>query len=90
MLAIGNNELNDRPTYRKGDRVVRQSDGKVFKLRFGKDANTGREATVLAYIKDGDSSYVVGIGGRLLSGWELEKPRPPGSKRGEITPCKKR
>ncbi len=73
FLAIGNDELKGRPGYAKGSRVVRQKDGKVFEVRFGTDPKTGKEDGLLAFIKDGENSFLVGVGGSLLSGWELEQ-----------------
>lgn len=71
MLAIGNNELIGRPQYQKGTRIKRLSDGKVFTVGVGTNKETGEESNLLGCIKDGDISYMVGVAGSLLEGWEL-------------------
>ena len=71
MLAIGNNELAGRPQYRKGTRVQRLSDGKVFIVEVGTDAKTGKETNLLGCITEGDKSFMVGLASNLLDGWDL-------------------
>lgn len=73
MITIGNEELVGRPTYTWGDWVVRESDGAKFELRFATKTSTGEKDLMMAFIKDGDASFLVGIDRRLLKGWKLKE-----------------
>jgi hypothetical protein len=76
MLAVGNEELKGKPSYKKGTKVVRLSDGKLFTVDVGIDAETGKETNILGTVKDGVSSIVCGVGGKLLEGWYVYETCP--------------
>lgn len=69
-IAIGKGELEGRPHVRKGDTIRRETDGKRFAVEVSKNAETGEDGSLFC-VRDGDQSYLVGIDGKLLSGWEL-------------------
>jgi hypothetical protein len=73
MLATGNEELVGRPTYRDGMLIRRVTDGSVFPIEYG--SSDGKKNSIMAFIADGEDSFMVGVGGKLLSGWEVaEQP----------------
>ena len=66
FLAVGNEEIENNPTVKKGDMIDCKKCGGKHPLKYGKDAKTGKENSLLGFINCGKKSYLVSIDNKLL------------------------
>jgi hypothetical protein len=65
FLAIGNDELKDRPTVKKGDLFDCPHCAEKHPLECGADEH-GNESDLALFYKCGDKSYLAALYGKLL------------------------
>ena len=68
-LAVANDELGDEIPH--DARIVCGRCGRAHPLEWAINPKTGKETRMLACYSCGGKSYLVGVGGRLLSGERL-------------------
>lgn len=66
FMAIGADEVSQPD--KEGDLVENVRTGKRGVIELGKDSD-GRKSNVIFFITEDGSSYIVGVGGKLLNHW---------------------
>ena len=64
-FAVGNNELAGQPKVGKTAKCPHC--GKYHRVKYGRDAETGKPSETLGFVSCGEETYLVAIKGRLLS-----------------------
>ncbi len=70
-MAVGNDELGSK--VKIGDTVHNIKTEERFTIttdNYGTDADTGKRTEAMLFYKKGETCYLIGIAGQLLTPWE--------------------
>jgi len=72
MIAVGNDELGG--TVKKGDQVINDQ-GLTGVVEYGTDG-TGKESSLLGFVKIEDTLFLVSLEDKLLLDWRVVEDKP--------------